>query len=131
MLTFVTRCIFSRYGCLRAIISDGGSDFNNVHFRALFKKYGVQHRVITPYQPLENGQVEVSNKEVKSIVKKVIDQMGRIGHTSFSKHYGHTERHTRNPLGCLPSGLSTRKPAIFRLSLSIEPIGPSNSSTYL
>ena len=31
VLRFVTRCIFARYGCRRAIISDGGSHFNNSH----------------------------------------------------------------------------------------------------
>ena len=56
--------------------------------------------------------------------------MVKIGHTSFPTDYGHTGRHTRHPSGCLPSGLSSRKPAIFRLSLSIEPIGPSKSPTY-
>ena len=39
VLRFVTRNIFSRYGFSRAIISDGGSHFNNAHFRALLKKY--------------------------------------------------------------------------------------------
>ena len=37
VVTFVIRCIFSRYGCLRAIISDGGLYFNNTHFCALLK----------------------------------------------------------------------------------------------
>ena len=69
---FVKRCIFTRYGCPRAIISDGGSHFNNAHFRALLKKYGVHHRVTTPYHPHAKGQVEVSNREVKSILKKII-----------------------------------------------------------
>ena len=57
VLRFVTRNTFSRYGCPRAIISDGGSHFNNAHFRALLKKYGVHHRVTTPYHPQANGQV--------------------------------------------------------------------------
>ena len=56
--------------------------------------------------------------------------MGRIGHTSFPMHYGHTRQHTRHPSRCHPSGLSSGKPAIFRLSLNIEPIGLSKSSTY-
>ena len=38
VLRFITRCIFARYGCPRAIISDGGSHFNNSRFRALLKK---------------------------------------------------------------------------------------------
>ena len=72
VLRFVTRNIFSRYGCSRAIISDEGSHFNNAHFRALLKKYRVHHRVTTLYHPQANGQVEVSNREVKNILKKII-----------------------------------------------------------
>ena len=77
VLRFVRRCIFIRYGCLRAIISDGGSHFNNAHFWALLKKYGVHHRVTMPYHPQENGQVEVSNREVKIILKKIIQADGK------------------------------------------------------
>ena len=61
----------------RAIISDGGSHFNNSHFRALLKKYGVHHRITTPYHPQANGQVEVSNREVKSILKKITRPDGK------------------------------------------------------
>ena len=69
-LIFVTRYIFAQYGCPRAIISDIGSHFNNANFRVFFKK--VHHRVATPYYPQANGQVEVSNREVKNIFKKII-----------------------------------------------------------
>ena len=51
VLRFVTRCIFDQYGFLRAIISNNGSHFNNAHFQGLLKKYGVHHRVTTPYHP--------------------------------------------------------------------------------
>ena len=64
---FITTNIFSRYECSRAIISDRGSHFNNAYFRTLLKKYDVHHRVTTPYHPQTNGQVEVSNREVKNI----------------------------------------------------------------
>ena len=77
VLRFFTRCIFTRYSCPRAIISDGGSHFNNVHFRAMLKKYGVDHRITTPYHPQANGQVEVRNREVKSILKKIIHPDGK------------------------------------------------------
>ena len=72
VLRFITRCIFARYSCPRAIISDGGSHFNNSHFRALLKKYGVHHRITMTYHPQVNEQVEVSNREVKTILKKII-----------------------------------------------------------
>ena len=74
---FSTRCILARHGCPRAIISDDGSHFNNVHFRALLKKYRVHHRVTKQYHPQANGQVEISNREVKSILKKIIRPDGK------------------------------------------------------
>ena len=77
VLRFVTRCIFARYRSPRAIISDGGSHFNNAQFREFFKNYRVHHRVIMPYNPQANGQVEVSNREVKSILKKIIRPNGK------------------------------------------------------
>ena len=54
---FIVRNIFSRFSCPRVIISNGGSHFINSHFRALLRKYGVHHRVTTPYHPQENGKV--------------------------------------------------------------------------
>ena len=48
---FIFSNIFSRVGCPRAIISDGGSHFTKSHFRILLKIYGVHHHVTTPYHP--------------------------------------------------------------------------------
>ena len=48
---FIVCNIFSRFGCPRAIISDGGSHFTNSHFRALLRKYGVHHHVNDPVSP--------------------------------------------------------------------------------
>ena len=73
----LTRCIFARYDCPRAIISDGGLHLSNAHFWALLKKYRVHHRITTPYHPQANGQVEVSNREVKTILKKIIRPDGK------------------------------------------------------
>ena len=58
VLRILTRNIFSRYGCPKALISEGGSHFNNAHFRALLKKYGVHHRVTTPYHPKLMGKLK-------------------------------------------------------------------------
>ena len=77
VLKFVIRSIFARYGCSRAIINDGGPHFNNAHFRALRKMYGVHHRITTLYYPEVNGQVEVSNRKFKSILKKIIRPDGK------------------------------------------------------
>ncbi|KAK8713765.1 hypothetical protein V6N13_148975 [Hibiscus sabdariffa] len=36
------------------------------------KKHGVTHRVATAYHPQSNGQAEVSNREIKTILEKIV-----------------------------------------------------------
>ncbi|XP_071939350.1 uncharacterized protein [Coffea arabica] len=61
-----------RFGMPRAIVSDRGTHFCNKTVTALFRKYGVLHKMSTPYHPQTNGQAEVSNREVKSILEKMV-----------------------------------------------------------
>ncbi|CAN6547391.1 unnamed protein product [Malus baccata var. baccata] len=61
---FVKINIFARFGMPRVLISDGGSHFCNRTIEALLKKYGVTHKVATPYHPQTSGQAEVSNREI-------------------------------------------------------------------
>ena len=51
VLKFLKENIFSRFGVPKAIISDGGSHFCNKPFENLLAKYGVKHKVATPYHP--------------------------------------------------------------------------------
>ena len=39
----------------------------------LLKKYGVYHRVSTPYHPQSNRLAEVSNREIKKILEKTVN----------------------------------------------------------
>ena len=73
VLKFLKENIFSRFGTPQAIISDGGSHFCNRPFEALMKKYGITHKVATPYHPQTSGQVEVSNRSIKTILEKMIN----------------------------------------------------------
>jgi transposase InsO family protein len=65
--------IFTRFGTPRAIISDGGSHFNNHAFASLLKKYGITHKVGTPYHLQTSGQVEISNREIKGILERTVN----------------------------------------------------------
>ncbi|KAG7559377.1 Retrotransposon gag domain [Arabidopsis thaliana x Arabidopsis arenosa] len=64
--------IFPRFGIPKAVISDGGSHFINKVFESLLKKHGVKHKVATPYHPQTSGQVEVSNRQIKAILARVV-----------------------------------------------------------
>ena len=70
---FLQKNIFTRFGTPRAIISDGGSHFCNKLFENLLIKYGVRHKIATAYHPQTSGQVELSNREIKRILEKVVN----------------------------------------------------------
>ncbi|WKA02145.1 hypothetical protein VitviT2T_020367 [Vitis vinifera] len=73
VLKFLKENIFSRFGVPKAIISDGGTHFCNKPFETLLAKYGVKHKVDTPYHPQTSGQVELANWEIKNILMKVVN----------------------------------------------------------
>ena len=62
--------IFPRFGVPRMVISEGGTHFNYL------MKHGIRHNVATPYHPQTSGQAETSNKQIKNILQKTVNEMG-------------------------------------------------------
>ncbi|XP_075085100.1 uncharacterized protein LOC142168331 [Nicotiana tabacum] len=73
VIGFLRKNIFTRFGTARAIVSDRGTHFCNQAFTKLLEKYGVLHKVDTPYHPQTSGQVEVWNREIKSVLTKTVN----------------------------------------------------------
>ena len=69
--------IFPRIGTPRMVISNGGSHFTNTAFRNFLKELGTKHSIATPYHPRTSSQAETSNKQIKNILQKTIDEMGK------------------------------------------------------
>jgi len=59
VVDFVSSNLFCRFGVPRAIVSVQGTHFCNRSMYALLKKYGVVHKISTPYHPQTNGQTEI------------------------------------------------------------------------
>ncbi|XP_052724070.1 uncharacterized protein LOC128193915 [Vigna angularis] len=72
VVDFVRSHLFCRFRVPRAIVSDQGTHFCNRSMQALLKKYEVTHRVSTPYHLQTNGQAEISNREIKRILEKIV-----------------------------------------------------------
>ncbi|XP_072065846.1 uncharacterized protein [Arachis hypogaea] len=71
--SFLRNNIICKFGSPRAIVSDKGIHFCNRKIEVLMKKYEVLHKVFTSYHPQTNRQAEVSNREIKRILEKVVN----------------------------------------------------------
>ena len=69
--------IFPCFGVPRVVISDGRSHFIDKTFKMCLSELGVDHRVATPYHPQTSGQAETSNKQIKNILQKTVNAMGK------------------------------------------------------
>lgn len=72
IVKFLKDNILSHFGTTRAIISDQGKHFRNRPFEALLRKYSITHKLATAYHPQTSGQVEVSNRQIKQILEKIV-----------------------------------------------------------
>ncbi|CAM8953801.1 unnamed protein product [Rhodiola kirilowii] len=72
VVDFLRTNIFCRYGVPKAIISDQGTHFCNRIMAATLRHYHVHHRTSTAYHPQTNGQAEISNREIKGILEKMV-----------------------------------------------------------
>nr|GEW62642.1 reverse transcriptase domain-containing protein [Tanacetum cinerariifolium] len=54
--------------------SDRGTHFSNDQFAKVMLKFGVTHRLATPYHPQTSGQVEVSNCGLKCILERTVGE---------------------------------------------------------
>ena len=68
--------IFPRFGVPRMVISEGGTHFTNKNFHNYLLRHGIHHNIATPYHPQTSGQAETSNKQIKNILQKMINETG-------------------------------------------------------
>src|SRR3954468_15642911 len=71
MLKYV---IFPRFGVPRYLMNDGGSHFTHGAFRKALAKDNVNHRIASSYHPQISGHVELTNREIKLILKKTVNR---------------------------------------------------------
>nr|GEX94089.1 reverse transcriptase domain-containing protein [Tanacetum cinerariifolium] len=68
------KSLIGRFETPCAIISNRGMHFCNDQFAKVMLKYGVTHRLATAYHPQSSGQVEVSNRGLKRILKRIVSK---------------------------------------------------------
>ena len=113
------------------MISDGGSHFIDRTFRKCLSELGVDHRVATPYHPQTSGQAETSNKQIKNILQKKVNAMGKGWKSKLPEALWAYRTAYKMPIGMTPYQQSMARPAIYQLNSSISPIGPLRGGTWI
>ncbi|CAM8977623.1 unnamed protein product [Rhodiola kirilowii] len=114
------RIIFPRFGVPRTVISDGGSHFKEKHFEALLRKYGVSHKVATPYYPQTSGQVEISNREIKAILEKTVGSSRKDWSSKLDDTLWAYRTAFKTPIGMSPYRLIYGKPCHLPVELEYK-----------
>ena len=63
---------------------------------------GVDHRVATPYHPQMSGQAETSNKQIKNILQKTVNAMGKGWKSKLPEALWSYRTAYKTPIGMTP-----------------------------
>ncbi|XP_075075865.1 uncharacterized protein LOC107793672 [Nicotiana tabacum] len=72
VVDFVHSNIICRFGIPKVIITDNAANLNSHLMKEVCQQFKIMHRNSTPYRPKANGVVEVANKNVKKILRKMV-----------------------------------------------------------
>ncbi|XP_021996038.1 uncharacterized protein LOC110893230 [Helianthus annuus] len=96
------KSLFARFSATKALISDQGTHFCNAQLERALSRYGVHHRLATPYHPQTSSQVEVTNCGLKRILEWSINQNRKDWSDKSGDALWAFRRAFKTPIGTTP-----------------------------
>nr|XP_009624634.1 uncharacterized protein LOC104115664 [Nicotiana tomentosiformis] len=72
VVDFVHSNIICQFGIPKVIITDNGANLNNHLMKEACEQFKIMYWNSTPYRPKANGVVEAANKNIKKILRKMV-----------------------------------------------------------
>jgi len=113
------------------VISDGGPNFIDKTIRQFLAEYGVKHNIVTPYHPQTSGHAETSNKQIKNILQKAVDEMGKKWKYKLHDALWAYQTTYKTPNVCHLISLYMKKYDICLLNWNLGIIGQSRNGTWI
>ncbi|XP_047267590.1 uncharacterized protein K02A2.6-like [Capsicum annuum] len=83
VIDFIHFHIICRFGILKIIVTDNAVNLNSYLMQEVFQQFKIMYKNSTPYRPKANGAVEVANKNLKKILRKMVQVWTSIGATPY------------------------------------------------
>jgi transposase InsO family protein len=122
-ITIIKNVIFPHFGTPRILISNGGTHFTEKNFKKCLAKLGIEHRVSTAYHPQTTGQAETSNRQLKSILNKTIENGGKDWSKKLDRALWAYRTAFKTLIGMTPYQFVYGKACHLPLRWNIKPIG--------
>ncbi|XP_015164029.1 uncharacterized protein K02A2.6-like [Solanum tuberosum] len=72
VVDFIHFNIICQFGIPKAIVTDNAANLNSRLMQEVCRQFKIEHRNLTPYRPKANGAVEAANKNIKKILRKMV-----------------------------------------------------------
>ncbi|XP_016730775.1 uncharacterized protein [Gossypium hirsutum] len=119
-MKFLHKNIFTRFSTPRAIISDEGSHFDCKLVANALHQYGAKHKISMAYHPQINGQVEISNREIRKIPDKMVNPTRKDWSSRLDENLWAYHTTFKTPLGMSPFKLVYGKPCHLPVELEYK-----------
>lgn len=102
---FILNHIICRYGIPLSIVTDNGGQFKNKDLDKLYEKFKIKQHWSSIYYPQGNGQVEVSNKNLLTILHRTVNKSGKDWYMQLNPTLWAYRTSIRTPTGATPFSL--------------------------